>query len=140
MRRSPLVLVAALILSTPGCVRPMDERSSMGQVDTRVALVFGAAVTAVALLDGAETAYLDSKRRLTDEEDAAAAERVALLRACHATLQRVRDHLDSEDPRPSLKQLFQDARALLQLAQAAGLPLNADKVSQQLAVVEGFIR
>ncbi len=112
----------------------------MGQVDARVALVFGAAVAAVTLIDGAETAYLDSKPRLTADEYAASAERVAMLRACHASLQRIRDHLSSEDHRPTLKQLLADARALLQLAQAAGLPFNADKVSEQLAVVEGFVR
>ncbi len=107
-------------------------------VDTRVALVLASAVQAVSLADAAETYYLDSKPKFTDEELNAAAERIEILKGCHAVLTRMKEHLGS-GVRPEVRQLLADLRTLLQLGQAAGIKVDP-KINAALAALEGFIQ
>ncbi len=143
MPKRLLLLLLTLALFSPACTKPMETRLSIegreSVVDTRVAVAFASAVAAVTFVDAAETYYLDSKPRFTDAELDAAAKRVALIRASHETLQRLREHIETGAPRPDLRQLVADLKTLLQLAQAAGLKVDP-KIAAPLAALEGFIQ
>lgn len=139
--RALLVLAALLAaLATPGCDRSGGGPDTSGMVERGAALAFNGAVVALEVLDVRERDYLDGLAKPTEEQLAAARQRVAHLEAARDALKVVRAWLAGEregDAKEQLRDAVTGLRLVAEELQRLGVKVP-ERVTDGLRVAALF--